>query len=62
MRYDDEIAYNLARQQQEIALSRSSGDPAIQAIHRDMARRYGSLARGEDVESPAPNVPMEIRI
>lgn len=61
MRYDDEIAYNLAREKQELALSRAPGDPATQAIHREMARLYGSLARDDDFE-PVPNASMTTRI
>lgn len=61
MRYDDEIAYNLGREQQEIALSQAPGEPAIQAIHREMARLYGSLARDGDAELSASNVSVENR-
>ena len=62
MRYYDELAYNLAREREEIAMSQRPGKPEVQAIHREMARLYGSLARGEDTERPVPNVSIEIRI
>lgn len=53
--------YYLSREQQERKLADEATDPAIAAIHRDMAERYGELAtEATDKEGYRPRLKISV--